>query len=790
MTCCIIWIGGGLAMKRISIFIQLVLIIFVVSAIPAISVIYVNNVNMRKTSEGAIAESALNKLRANQELCDEMISNIVYNALDWVLVKQYANLNGITTYRALNSDYKYVDTAIKMKSNLSYLADRNKLVHSAFYYMDDADYVISTNGGLVKLDAYDSLDWLGDAVSKIRGVEGTWFPRSMITRKSGQEDTTNIISYLYRSNSLYTSIRGSIVINVYEDELSNLIYSDVADKNGEGFLMNGHGDVIAHSNSEYLYQNVSDMDYVSQIINSNKEEGYGITKNNDFLYTYKKSQHYDWIYVNAYSLDQFFSQSKQIIKTGIITTLLIILVGATSAVLIALGISKPIRRLADEMRGLNPEVENGYSDRNEITYLAKALGQIRGSQKSLKDSLAESEESVRRVAIYNLIRGDSLLEKEKKILEKKFLYNHFIVCILTVDNFASYQMATSHQQRKQHRSIIYEYIRRGFPEEYLLESIRYNVRSIAVLINFKDYDSAHVTAEVKASLRALQKEYQQESGQGLSIGVSQVYSYLEGVKTCMDEAYEALKRKLVLGKGKIIFFRQRDGACIQTYDSYRHEKRIKNYLEIGDMDKISKELERMVTNIQKMDDISVENIMLVFNQLIGTTLMYLNKYNYNAATVLGANESNLYSILAELETIDEIKDYLESVYKKILDYHKGVYLDEDEDYSKTILRYLKQNYQKEIDFEELSEEIGISYSYLRKIIRESTGRSLTDNLNLIRIGEAKIQLERTDLLISQIATSVGYNNVQSLNRFFKKYEGISPSDYKMASSEAKDQATE
>jgi len=773
-------------MKRISIFIQLVLIIFVVSAIPAISVIYVNNVNMRKTSEEVIAESALNKLRANQELCDEMINNIVYNALDWVLVKQYANLDGITTYKALNSDYKYVDTAIKMKSNLSYLADRNKLVHSAFYYMDDADYVISTNGGLVKLNEYDNLAWLNDAVSKMRGVEGTWCPRSMITSKSGQKATTNIVSYLYRSNSLYTSIRGSIVINVYEDELSNMIYSDVVDGNGEGFLMNGHGGVIAHSDSQYLYQNMIDVDYVDEIISSNKEEGYGVTKNSDFLYTYKKSQHYDWIYVNIYCLDQFFLQSKQIIKTGIITTLFIILAGAISAVLIALGISKPIRRLADEIRGLNPEVEIGYSDRNEITYIAKVLGQIRGNQKNLKDSLAESEESVRRVAIYNLIRGDSLLDKERKVLEKKFLYNHFIVCILTVDNFNSYQMATNHQQRKQHRSIIYEYIKRGFPVEYLVESVRYNVRSIAVLINVKDYDSAHVTVGVKTSLHALQKEYQQKTGQGLSIGVSQVYSYLEGVKTCMDEAYEALKKRLVLGKGKIIFFRQRDVECIQTYDSYRHEKRIRNYLELGDMHKISKELELMVRNIQGMDDISMENIMLVFNQLVGTTLMYLNKHNYNAATVLGGNESNLYSLLSELETIDEIKVYLESVYVKIIDYHKRIYLDEDQDYSKTILRYLKQNYQKEINFEDLSEEIGISYSYLRKIIRESTGRSLTDNLNLIRIGEAKIQLERTDLLISQIAASVGYNNVQSLNRYFKKYEGIPPSDYKMASSEAKD----
>ena len=773
-------------MKRISVFIQLVLIIFVASAIPAISVIYVNNVSMRKNSEEVIAQSALNKLQANKELCDEMITNIVYNALDWILAKQYVNLNGITTYKELNSDYKYVDAAIKTKNNLETLVERNKLVHSVFYYMDDADYVISTNAGLVTLDQYESLDWLDDATPKIGGATGIWYPRNLVITRNGKEETHDVVSYLYRSNSLYTSVRGTIVINVYEKELSNLIYSDVMDTNGEGFLVNKDGGVIAHSNNQYLYENMSHIDYVSQITSSDKKEGYGITNDNNFLYSYKKSQHYDWTYVNIHSLEQFFSQSKQIIKAGVLMTLLIILVGAICAVFISLRISKPIRKLVDEMRGLNPEVEDGRGHRNEIVYLAKALGQIKGREKNLKDSLAESEESVRRVAIHNMIRGDILQEKERSLLEKHFLYNHFIVCILATDDFMAYQMSTSHQERKYHRSMIYAYIRKIFPEEYLLESVRYNTSSIALLINIKDYDSAQVTAVVKASLKALQKEYENETGRGLSIGVSQVYSYFEGVKTCVDEACEALKRKLILGKGRIIFFRKQDETRIQTYDSYRHEKRIKNYLELGNMLEISKELEVMVTNIRGMDDISVENIMLVFNQLIGTTLMYLNKHNYNAAMVLGGGQSNLYSVLAELETIDEIKEYLESVYQKIIDHHKGIILEEDHDYAKTILRYLKHNYQKDIDFEKLSEKMGISYSYVRKIVKDRTGRSLTDNLNLIRIEEAKIQLERTDASISQIAASVGYNNVQSLNRFFKKYEGIPPSNYKVAFLEWKD----
>ena len=42
--------------------------------------------------------------------------------------------------------------------------------------------------------------------------------------------------------------------------------------------------------------------------------------------------------------------------------------------------------------------------------------------------------------------------------------------------------------------------------------------------------------------------------------------------------------------------------------------------------------------------------------------------------------------------------------------------------------------------------------------------------------EAKKLLTTTGLSISAIAEKVGYHNVQSINRFFKKYEGITPGE--------------
>ena len=776
-------------MKKISIFIQLVFVMFMLSAIPAISVISVNSASMRKNAEEVIAETALNKIRANKELSDEMMTNIIYDALDLILAKQYDELNRVTDYETLNSDFQYVNAALKIKNGLSDLSNRNKMVHSIFYYMDHSDYLISSNG-FIKLEGNDTMDWLDEAVAQIHGAEGTWYPRRLTEVKNGEEKTTELVSYLYRSSSLYTSAKVTIVFNVYEEEISKMIYSDFEEAGGEGFLINGSGDVIAHSNPRQLHSNISSTEYVSEILRSKKDDGYGITSNRDRLYTYKKSDLYDWIYVNAYSLDQMYAQSKQITKTGIAMTLFILLIGAVCAVLLSLKISRPIRKLTDEVRGSNPAQDTRrLRSVNEIAYLSGAFGEIQEREKNLKDSLSESEESVRRVAMSNLVHGESLQKKEKELLHTFFSYDHFMVCILAIDHFNHYQSQTTHEERKTHRVILYEKIRGSFPTEYKLDSIRYNVSSIAIIINFKNYDSDQVNSLIESSLREVQKSYYKEIGYSLTVGISQVHNHFEGVKICVDEANEALKKRLIMGSGVVVFYQKSKDTDTGTYAGYLHEKRIINYLEIGDMDKIRAELNAVVEELRATDHIAMDNIMMVFNQMIGSILMYLSGHNCSASAVFGGSQGNLYSMLAELETIDEIETFLESIFIKIIEYQKKDNQTEDRDYARMILQHIKLNYATDIDFESLSKEIGISYSYARKIVKESTGKSLIDNLNEIRIEEAKKLLERTDLTVAEVSSAVGYHNVQSLYRLFKKFEGLSPKDYCLAIASSDEEET-
>lgn len=93
-------------------------------------------------------------------------------------------------------------------------------------------------------------------------------------------------------------------------------------------------------------------------------------------------------------------------------------------------------------------------------------------------------------------------------------------------------------------------------------------------------------------------------------------------------------------------------------------------------------------------------------------------------------------------------------------------------------RYIDENYFNDIKVEELAELLGLDRKYLRNLFTEHVGMSTKDYLMVCRVERAKELLEIGDLSISSVALSVGYRDALGFSKIFKKYVGVSPSEYK------------
>src|SRR5690606_36723664 len=120
--------------------------------------------------------------------------------------------------------------------------------------------------------------------------------------------------------------------------------------------------------------------------------------------------------------------------------------------------------------------------------------------------------------------------------------------------------------------------------------------------------------------------------------------------------------------------------------------------------------------------------------LVGVTIKRLNEINLNTSTIF-INQGNIYSAIAAMHTLVELTSYLKHFYYEIGEYLciKG----NEVNYLELIFDYLDKHYNEDIVFEDMAREIGISYSYMRKLVYEGTGKSLRDYMNHKRIQMAK-----------------------------------------------------
>ena len=101
-------------------------------------------------------------------------------------------------------------------------------------------------------------------------------------------------------------------------------------------------------------------------------------------------------------------------------------------------------------------------------------------------------------------------------------------------------------------------------------------------------------------------------------------------------------------------------------------------------------------------------------------------------------------------------------------------------YVEKAMSYIETNYSYPITVEDIAYYVGISRSHLFRSFQNYMRKSPKDYLSGYRIRQACHLLRETDLSVSTIAYSVGFENNLYFSKAFRKQKGMSPSKYRRA----------
>ncbi len=95
-----------------------------------------------------------------------------------------------------------------------------------------------------------------------------------------------------------------------------------------------------------------------------------------------------------------------------------------------------------------------------------------------------------------------------------------------------------------------------------------------------------------------------------------------------------------------------------------------------------------------------------------------------------------------------------------------------------VKNFIKENIETELELERVANNFGLSVYYFSRTFKEVTGINFSEYVNKCRIDIAKELLSNGELSIKEVCYKVGYNDPNYFSKVFKKYEGISPVNFK------------
>jgi len=95
-----------------------------------------------------------------------------------------------------------------------------------------------------------------------------------------------------------------------------------------------------------------------------------------------------------------------------------------------------------------------------------------------------------------------------------------------------------------------------------------------------------------------------------------------------------------------------------------------------------------------------------------------------------------------------------------------------------VLSYVDSHLSEDISLDLLADKLNLTPGYLSTYFKDKTGRNFSDYLNETRMSRAKRLLREPERRIQDVAAEVGYRNVNSFIRTFKKFAGMTPGEYR------------
>ncbi len=388
---------------------------------------------------------------------------------------------------------------------------------------------------------------------------------------------------------------------------------------------------------------------------------------------------------------------------------------------------------------------------------------------------------LREKLLYDIIYG--LNTNEYEITEKMKLFN------ITIKNFVLVVMENDYDEKSnssQYDKHLYQFgivnsFEEIFAEKYEVLSIMLNSSRVGFIIQKPDRIPLDIE-EVSEKCSYLQEVINNGFGFTVTIAVSSAGVSAMELPEKLKECLGSLEYKSYMGTNSIIqysdlnsFFRYEDYSTLDKYQKQLLES-IKSGNE-GLVKVTTQNIARYVTtnkiNINYMKNFYYTTLSSINNIRISVSAIEVDKRHEE-----GRDIASLLKLIEKSESAEELNSLLEDVAVRIAEKVNNF----NNKSIKLILRkaidYIQEHYSEQVTLNEVAENIYVSTFYISRMFKKELGKSFVDYLNDVRIEKSKELLKDVKYKTYEVAEIVGISDPHYFSKLFKKYSGMTPSEYR------------
>ena len=169
------------------------------------------------------------------------------------------------------------------------------------------------------------------------------------------------------------------------------------------------------------------------------------------------------------------------------------------------------------------------------------------------------------------------------------------------------------------------------------------------------------------------------------------------------------------------------------------------------------------------------SLFLMKQEILQAVYGYLSECGIQATLLFNDENSMRLSDLATQSAVDMIR-WVNYLLERAYDYEEEV--RKASGLIERINAYVHEHFSEQLDRNEIASAFHLAPEYLAKLYKKKTGVYLKDYIREYRVEQAKRLLREKDVLVSDVAGAVGFDNFSYFSTIFRKYVGMTPNEYR------------